>query len=100
MSAGFPNARIHDDGAFDTDHVIPRRNHAPPPGIADIAPQYSSQRSEIIKGGNATVDFARRVHKASLLAERDQLVDGGFLRRGHFSHCPASLLDRGWLPPP
>ena len=57
MAAGLPDLRMHDDGGFQSRHVIPLLGHRPPPGILDIALKLGAQRAVIPKTVQAAVDF-------------------------------------------
>src|SRR5882724_58978 len=98
MTAGFPNPGMHNDRGFEPDHVFAQEGHGPPPGILDIAFEFSAERAVIPESVKATVDFGRLKNQALSFAQRNDFLHQfrGF-RLGHKgqSFCEATRDVKG-----
>src|SRR5882672_4156498 len=74
MPAGPPNLRCHDDGRFETGHVLALAGHGGPPKILHIALQLRAERAVVPKSVDTAVNLRRLKNESSALAEGDNLL--------------------------
>ena len=60
VSAGLPDARVHEDGAVYAHNVLVHLHHGLPPCLLDVVLEFGAQLAVVVHGGKAVVDFAAR----------------------------------------
>ena len=78
VAGGDPGLGIHDDGGVQAHVVGGLLDEFLPPGLFHVVLELHAQGAVVPGVGQAAVDFAARVYKASALAEGDDLVHGFF----------------------
>src|SRR5690606_15159107 len=65
MSGGLPHSRVLDDRRVETDDVLARGDHRPPPGLLDVALEFDAERAVVVAGVDPAVDLAALEHEAA-----------------------------------
>ena len=93
LTGTLPRRGIVNDGAVQSDHILPTRYERSPPRILDILLKFGTERSIVEEPGESIVNFRRGEDDAPPLAERHDVVHlelGVGLGIGHDG-------GRGWL---
>ena len=104
MPRAFPDLRVHDDRAVETDHLklaavgAERRvaNHNQPPGVLEIALQLDTERAVVPEAVDPAVDFAALKNEPPPLAQGDDALHGV---TGQMGHVDKFLTNKGFQPP-
>ena len=72
VAGGFPDFRVHDDGAVEADDVFAALDGGFPPAFLDVALQFDAERAVVPEAVDASVDFRGLENKAAALAERGE----------------------------
>src|SRR5581483_3645448 len=81
---------MHDDGGFESHHVVAQSRHGAPPAFLDVALEFGSQRTVIPETIQAAVNFRRLENEPAPLRERDDLLHQ--FARLLISHRAGSVL--------
>src|SRR5690606_14996886 len=76
-----PHLPWQDDGGVQTDDVVTRGHHGPPPLALDVLLELDPQRPVVPRGSGAAVDLPAGEDEAAALGQRDDGVETG--RVGH-----------------
>jgi hypothetical protein len=81
MAAGFPDEGMHKYAAIEADDVVAHLNDALPPAFPDVVLQLYAQRAVVVAACEAAVDFAGLKYEAPPFAQRNNIIELGYL--GH-----------------
>jgi len=85
VAAGLPDSGMHDDGGVEAHDVVALPGHRSPPGVTEVALQFSPQRAVVPEAADPAVDLGRLEDDTTSLAEADDLLHTviGFRWFGH-----------------
>src|SRR5262249_17576625 len=76
VSGGFPDARVHQNGAVYADDVGARQHHLAPPCFLDVALELAADRTVVPATRQTAIDFARLERKPASFGEIYHLLHG------------------------
>jgi len=79
VAGGLPDHGVHQDGAVESDDVIPHLDDILPPCFLYVVFELDSEGAVVVAACEAAVDLAGLEYEASSLAERDDIVEFGQL---------------------
>ena len=79
VAGGFPDTRVHDDGAIKSNNIFSELCHRFPPAGFNISLHFNPERAVIPEAINAAVDFGRLKNKTAPFAETYERIHRYFI---------------------
>ena len=74
VTAGLPDVGVHDNGGFDADHVIPAADHVVPPGLTEVAFEFSSEWAVVPESVDPAIYFTALENEPTSPTKSDDTI--------------------------
>ena len=81
VAAGFPDARVHQNGRIQSHNIVPLHNDRAPPRFFDVALEFDPQRPIVPGGTQPAVDLAGLEHETPSFGQRQNFIHIGVRQR-------------------